>query len=360
MDRDRQARDGAAQVTPMKPFRLLVAGLVHDHVWTFLPDFARIPGVRIVGGADPNRPLREKLRRTHGVTALFESPRELFARVEADAVLVCASNAGSVPIVEAAAARGLHALVEKPMAATAAGARRMLAAARRHGTRLMVNWPTAWNPAFARAMELAGAGDIGPIFHARIHMAHQGPKEAGCSPYFWRWLYDPKENGAGAIVDYAGYGAAVMAALWGRPKEVVAVARRLVKPGLRVDDNALLIATWPTRTALAQASWTQNPDFHEALFLGTKGTLETVRGKLVRTYTRPEDFSHWGAERQNRKEIPLPRLPAGRRNGPDHFVHSLRSGRPFTPLCRAETGLLAQEILDAGIRSERTGRRVTF
>ena len=33
-------------------------------------------------------------------------------------VLVCDSNAGSVPIVEAAAAHGLHALVEKPMAHT--------------------------------------------------------------------------------------------------------------------------------------------------------------------------------------------------------------------------------------------------
>lgn len=94
--------------------------------------------------------------------------------------------------------------------------------------------------------------------------------------------------------------------------------------------------------------------------LGVEGTLETVRGRLVRTHTRPEDFSHWGAERLNRKEIPLRPLPAGRRSGPEHFVHSLRTGRPFLELCRAETGLLAQEILSAGLRSERTGRRITM
>ncbi len=342
----------------MKPFRLLVAGLVHDHVWRFLPQFAAIPGVRIVGGADPNRPLRDKLRDEFGVAALFEQPRGMFREVEADAVLVCASNAGSVPLVEAAAARGLHAMVEKPMAATAEGARRMFRASRRHGTRLMVNWPTAWDPAVTRALELVQAGDIGHVFHARIHMAHQGPREAGCTPYFWKWLYDPRENGAGALVDYCGYGAAVMAALWGRPKEVLGVARRLAKPGLRVDDNALVVGLWPRRTALAQASWTQNPDFHEMLLLGTEGTLETVRGKLVRTHTRPEDFSHWGGERLNRREIRLPRLPAGRRNGPEHFVHSLRTGRPFLKLCSAETGLAAQEILSAALRSERSGRRV--
>src|SRR5438477_8553547 len=101
----------------MKPFRLLVAGLIHDHVWKMLPDFLKVPGVKIVGAADPNKPLREKLRREFGVSVLFDDHRELFDHVEADAVFVCDSNAGGVPIVEAAAAHGLHALVEKPMAA---------------------------------------------------------------------------------------------------------------------------------------------------------------------------------------------------------------------------------------------------
>lgn len=350
----------AVEYGAMTPFRLVVAGLVHDHVWGLLPEFRKIPGVRVVGGADPSRPLREKLGKDFGVRELFGNPRDLFARVEADAVLVCASNAGAVPIVEAAAARGLHALVEKPMAATAEGARRMLRAARRHRTRLMINWPLAWNPAFARAFELVRSGDLGHVFHARIHMAHQGPKEAGCSPHFWRWLYDPRQNGAGALVDYCCYGAAVMAALWGKPAQVLGVARTLVKPSFPVDDNAMVVGLWPKRTALSQASWTQNPDFHETLFLGTAGTLETVRGTLVRTHTRREDFSHWGANRLNRKVIPLRPAPAGRRNGPENFVHALRTGDPFPVLCQAETGLLAQEILSAGLRSEKTGRRVTM
>ena len=344
----------------MKPFRVVVAGMIHDHVWQFLPKFAEIPGVELVGAADPNKPLREKIRKDFGVGALYERPRDLFAKVKADAVLVCDSNAGGVPIVEAAAARGLDIMVEKPMAATAEGARRMLRAAKKHGVRLMVNWPIAWNPSIVKAMELVAKGDIGQVFHARIHMAHQGPKEAGCTPYFWKWLYDAKQNGAGALVDYCCYGAAVMAALWGRPKEVFGLARTLVKPNFPVDDNAMIVAAWPRHTALSQASWTQNPDFHDTLFLGSKGTLMTDQGKLIRTHTRPEDFSHWGSEadRQNRKEIALGKLPAGRRNGPEHFVHAIRTRTPFVTLCRAETGLLAQEILSAGLRSEQTGRRI--
>jgi predicted dehydrogenase len=342
----------------MKTFNLVVAGMIHDHVWKMLPQFLKIPGLKIVGGADPNRPLREKLRKEFGVTALFEKPADLFDQVEADGVLVCDSNAGGVPIVEAAAARGLHAFVEKPMAATAEGARRMLAASRRHKTRLMVNWPIAWTPAVVHALDLVRAGKIGHVFHARIHMAHQGPKEAGCTPYFWKWLYDEKLNGAGALVDYCGYGAAVMATLWGKPKQVLGVAGTLAKPNFPVDDNAMIVGVWPKRTALSQASWTQNPDFHDMLFLGVRGTLETVRGKLIYTHTKPGEFSHWGADRLNRREVPLPKLPPGRRNGPEHFIHALRTRTAFMDLCSAETGVAAQEILSAGLKSEKTGRRI--
>lgn len=323
-----------------------------------LPQFTAIRGVELVGGAAPQRALREKLRKGFGVKTLTADPAELFRRVEADAVLVCDSNAGSVPIVEAAAAHGLDVMVEKPMADCGRGAKRMFDAARRHRTRLMVNWPFAWKPELQRALTLVEQGSIGHVFHARIHMAHQGPREAGCSPYFWKWLYDPKLNGGGALVDYACYGAAVMATLWGRPKEVVGVARTLAKARFPVDDNALVVGIWPKRTVLSQASWSQNPDFHEVLFLGVDGTLETAGGKLYRSATRREDFSHWGAERLNRKLVPPPALRPGFRNGPEHFVHAIRTGEPFMKLCRAETGLAAQEILDAGLRSEDTGRRV--
>jgi len=149
-----------------------------------------------------------------------------------------------------------------------------------------------------------------------------------------------------------------LAALFGRPKQVLGTAGTLAKKKFPVDDNALVVGLWPNRTALAQASWTQNPDYHEMTFLGTDGTLETSRGKLIKTRTKPEDFSHWGAERMNAKSLPLPKFPPGRRNGPEHFVHCLRTGAPFLKLCSAEVGLLAQEILDAGLKSHRGGSRI--
>ena len=344
----------------MAKLRVVVAGLVHDHAWGMLPAFAKMTDVALVGAADPNKPLLEKIRKEYGIGALFRDYHDLFAKVQADAVMVCGTNADGAPIVEAAAARGLDAMVEKPMAATAEQAKRMARAAAKHGTRLMINWPTAWSAPLQTAFKLLEGGLLGHVFHARVHMAHQGPKEAGCTPYFYGWLYDAKKNGGGAIIDYCCYGAAIFSALWGRPKQIVGVARNLVKPRFPVDDNAMITAIYDKRIGLAQASWTQNPDYHDSLFLGSKGTLQTEHGKLVHTHTDPKEFSHWGAERQNRREMKLIALPADHRSGPAHFVSRLRSGKAFTKLCRAETGVLAQEILSAGVASEKTGRRITL
>jgi predicted dehydrogenase len=84
-----------------------------------------------------------------------------------------------------------------------------------------------------------------------------------------------------------------------------------------------------------------------------------VRGKLLHTATKRGQFSHWGADdRRNEKEIPLPKPKPGRRNGPEHFVHAIRTRTRFMDLCSAEVGAAAQEILSAGLTSEKTGRRV--
>jgi len=343
----------------MKKMRVVVAGLIHDHVWAMLPAFKKLPGVELVGAADPNTPLLAKISKEFGVRAVFKDYRTMFKSVDADAVMICTSNAGAGPVTESAAAHGLDIMVEKPMAATADQAKRMARAVTRHKVRLMVNWPTAWSPALTKAMALVKAGDLGHVFHARVHMSHQGPKEAGCTPYFYGWLYDKKENGGGAIIDYCCYGAAIFATLWGRPRQVIGVAGNLVKKNFPVDDNAIITAIYDKRILVTQASWTQNPDYHESWFLGDRATLETRHGKLIRSHTNPSDYSHWGAEDRTKvREIPLSPMPVGRRNGPEHFIHCLRTGEPFTPVCSMATGVLAQEILSAGVASNRAGKRV--
>ncbi|MCB1077646.1 MAG: Gfo/Idh/MocA family oxidoreductase, partial [Verrucomicrobiae bacterium] len=125
----------------MKKLRIGVLGLHHDHVWGNLEELARLADrAELIGAADPFPELREKYA-AQFPGQVHESYQALLADETLDAVYVFASNQVSEDLVVSACERGLHCLVEKPMAATLGGADRMLAAAERAGVKLVINWP---------------------------------------------------------------------------------------------------------------------------------------------------------------------------------------------------------------------------
>lgn len=332
-----------------KIYRVGIAGLVHDHVWSELKNWVETGRAEIVAAADPNAPLRERMTTEFGVTSVFESTDKMFDQIAMDIVQVCSSNAGGVEIVEQAARRGIHAVVEKPMAATLEGADRMLSAAEDAGTQLMVNWPFRWRPATVQAWNLIASGIIGDVFHARIRMAHKGPREFGCSDYFCDWLYDAARNGAGALVDYCSYGAVAFRHLFGMPQSVQGVAGRLTKTDIAVDDNAAITLIYPSRILETQASWSQIPSYHDMEFLGTTGSLWTHEGRIF-----------FGDEEHGQREIKVEPLPEEERSGPAYFIHRLDENRPPGDVCSASVCRDAQEILEAGLRSNESGRRISL
>lgn len=334
-----------------RTFRVGIAGLVHDHVWGELPHWRSLAGVELVAAADPHGELRERATREFGVSRTYESTEALLAAESLDVLQICGSNRDGVEAAVQAAARGIHCVVEKPMAHTLAGADRMLAAHRQAGTLLCINWPLYWQPALRQACTMLGEGAIGHVFHANIRMAHEGPREMGCSPYFYNWLYDPAQNGGGALVDYCCYGAALSRQLFGRPREVVGISARLVKQDIAVEDNAAITMIYPDRFAVAEASWCERPWYHDAIFRGTAGTLWTSHGKLF------VDRSQQGGAPE---EIACPPLAAHAQNGPAYFLHCLTTGEPLAGMVSPEVSRDAQEILDAGQRSAATGQRITL
>lgn len=334
----------------MARFRIGVVGLVHDHVWDVVPGFLSDARAQLVAVCDVNEPLLEKAKGTWGVSTTFTSYFEMYDAVKLDAVLVYTDNASAAEVVEAAAARGIHALVEKPMAATLEQADRMVKAARDAGTTLMVNWPTAWNPPLVLALEMALRGNIGDVFKVRYRASHQGPKEMGCSPYFYEWLYDKRRNGAGALMDYCCYGANYAAHLLGRPNAVTAVAGRFVKEDIALEDNAVILAKYHNGLAICEASWTQHGFGYELMINGSEGSLRSDRVTL-----QVADV----ASKQGR-DIAVPDLPPDRRNAAAYFLTCLAEQRPAEGVCNPVTARNAQEILEAGILAAETGCTISL
>ena len=159
----------------MARLRVGVLGLNHDHVWGNLQALAAGDLGQAVVAADPDPRLRERLAHEHGGVEALASYDALLERADLDVVLIFADNRASAELGVRALDRGLPVMIEKPMAADLAGADAVLAAARKAGLPLMVNWPTVWRPALRHGLTLVRSGAVGEpvqISHRGGHAGH--------------------------------------------------------------------------------------------------------------------------------------------------------------------------------------------
>jgi len=109
--------------------------------------------VELVGVYDSDRARAAKVAADCGCRA-FESLAALLAEV--DCASIAASTAAHFEAASEAIARGVHVLVEKPLAATLEGGRRLVDAAERAGVLLQVGHLERFNPAFADLPSIVG------------------------------------------------------------------------------------------------------------------------------------------------------------------------------------------------------------
>ncbi len=335
----------------VKTYRVGVAAMVHDHVWGELKHWKAQPNVEIVAAGDVNQDLRDRIKSQYGVERTYKSWQEMLEREEMDIVQAASENNVCADIVEACAARGIHVVSEKPMAARLSQANRMVQAAQNAGTYLLINWPTAWHAPFQEMERRILAGDIGTLRYFKYRSAHNGPKEIGCDPHFYEWLYDEEKNGAGALMDYCCYGAAMCARFLGLPQTVIGMRAVLAKDYPVPDDNALIAMRYAHAFGVAEASWTQVTGYATAnpVAYGSEGALSLDKGKVV--ILRPG---------KDTETITPPPTEAPYRNAAEYFLHCLETGAPIEGVCAPAVSRDAQEILEAGKRAADTGQTQTM
>jgi predicted dehydrogenase len=326
-----------------------VAGLVHDHVWSNAAEFARCRETQIVAASDPNKPLTDKFAKQFPDVQVFRDYKKMLDAVEPDIALICTTNAGTMHVVEACAERGVHVVTEKPMASKLSEAHQMARDAYHGRIHLIVNWPTFWSPAIMHLVELVQQGAVGKVFQVRERCAHEGPKEVGCSSYFYDWLYNTRLNGAGALMDYCCYGAALCRYLQGMPRTVTGLKGTLVKEHMTVDDNAVLLLDYPDAISIIEASWTQVGHVPYGIVVnGSEGSLSSDGTALVLA----------DREHPDGKRVRVPRPPVWRSNLANYFARVVREDMPVEGWIDAKISRDAQEILEAGLIATETHKAV--
>jgi predicted dehydrogenase len=338
--------------------RVGVVGLTHTHVHGILGREDR-GDIKIVGIVEPNRELAERYSKQHGYSMdiVFNTMEEMIAVTKPEAVTAFGTIYEHLKVVEIAAPKGIHVMVEKPLAVSVEHARKMQALAKKYGIQLLTNYETTWYPSNHKAYELLQNNVIGNLRKAVIRDGHRGPKRIGINSEFLDWLTDPVQNGGGALFDFGCYGANLMTWLQQgkRPVSVTAVTQQLQpQNNPKVDDEANIILTYDGSTAIIQASWNWPIGRKDMELYGMTGALfsdnrNTLRIRMAEGYDGYKEEKLELPERESPLNDPFALFKAVIRK---ELV--LKSYDPSS----LENNLLVVEILEAASNSAKSGRTI--
>ncbi|TSD67095.1 Gfo/Idh/MocA family oxidoreductase [Inquilinus sp. KBS0705] len=343
-----------APVVQLSTLKLGVAGLSHDHVHNILNDYKE-GKVIIVGIAEPDKQLRDRYQKQYNLpdSILFDDLKKMVTAKKPQAVLGYNAVAKHIDIVEICAPLGISVMVEKPLAATLAQAKRMEFLALKYYIKLLTNYETTWYPSYEHVYNVAAKDSIGQIRKMVVHDGHQGPKEIGCSKEFVSWLTDPDLNGGGAIMDFGCYGADLMTWLMEgqKPIAVTAVTRHYkLQTYPKVDDDATIIIEYPTATGIIEASWNWPFSIKDLEVFGDEGYLHALDKDNV--VFRLKDSS------TTVKAAPLTQ-PS---DNPSTYLQAVMQNRllGITDRSSLKYNMIVMAILDAAKRSVAEGKRIVL
>jgi len=340
-----------------QPLRLAIAGLVHGHVSGFLKSAQGRADVQIVGVYEADAALLKNYAQRYKLpdSVLFSDLAVMLDRAKPEAVASFTSTLDHPAVVEAAAARHVDVMMEKPLAVSNADAERIRNAAMRGGIDVLVNYETTWyanhGAIWTLMKERGAAGEIRKMVALD---GHSGPKKINVQPEFFGWLTDPVKNGAGALFDFGCYGANLMTWLMDnqRPIAVTAVTQQF-QPDVypRVDDEATILLEYPRAQGIIQASWNWPFNRKDLEVYGDHGSAIATTGGSGLKIALPNEPEH--------AVTPDPR-PADERDSISHLMAVVRGKRKPNALSSLDNNLIVTEILDAARQSARTHARVTL
>lgn len=356
--------------------RLVVIGFDHMHVGDQLRTAAAESGVQLVGALDTDA---DRMRAVCDAVDLADLPQvsdpaavdDALDRWAPDLAVVCSTTAEHRGWVERLTPRGVAVMLEKPFGLDLADVDAMIAAARASRTALATNWPMAWYRTHRTAHRLIGQGAIGAVTEVHFYGGNRGPlrhlhdkievdetaEDKTAEDKAASWWYSAAAGG-GSLLDYLGYGTTLGTWFRGGELPLAVTATTHVPPGLEVDEQSVVVASYPSGLSCLQTRWGTftDPWLHRTqprtgfVVVGTQGTLSSFDGDAHVTL---QDATHLDGCRVAADLLP-PRL----RTGLGALLHHLDTDEPLDGLMSTEIGRTGQLVVDAALRSARTGRRV--
>lgn len=341
-----------------KPLRIGIVRLTHTHVHGILGRHDD-GNIQIVGIVEPDRELAQRYAKQYGFSMeiVYNTMSEMVAAKSPEAVCAFGSIFEHLGVVEFCAPKGIHVMVEKPLAVNLEHAKKMEALAKKYKIELLTNYETTWYPTNQQTRELLKKGTIGDARKIVVRDGHRGPKRINISSEFFDWLTDPILNGGGAIIDFGCYGTNLSTWLMDgkKPNAVTAVTQQLQpENNPKVDDESIIILHYDHANAIVEGSWNWPIGRKDLEVYGLTGAIYADNKYQLRT-RMAQGYDGFKEDSFKLKDLEAPR------NDPFSFLEAVIRKKiqpePFD-LSSLENNMIVMEILDAAVRSAKTGKTI--
>jgi UDP-N-acetyl-2-amino-2-deoxyglucuronate dehydrogenase len=151
---------------------------------------------------------------------------------------VCTQHAQHIPPVETAASRGVHVIVEKPLAVDLPSCDRALSAARAAGVKLGVVSQRRFYEPIQRMRKAIDSGQIGrPVLAVVTMLGWRDPTYYTLDPWRGTW----KGEGGGVVVNQAPHYLDLMSWFMGAARELYSYWDNYNHPSIEVDDTVVAV-----------------------------------------------------------------------------------------------------------------------
>jgi len=209
--------------------------------------YKEVAEAEVIAVADLREDEAQRVAQANDIPHVFRDYKQLLAMEEIDLVDVCLPNALHCPVTCDVLKAGKHAYCEKPMANSAAEARKMLRTARETGRTLAIQLGTLFSVDAHAAKRVIDAGMLGRIYFAKSSYYRRRGRcyvDGYATPPF----VQKEMAGGGALADMGVYHLGLMVWLLGNPdvltvsastfQEIPMNAKRAKESGYNVEEFA--------------------------------------------------------------------------------------------------------------------------
>jgi predicted dehydrogenase len=260
----------------MKELLVGIIGLHHLHPRSYMPLFKTVKETRVVAVAEPDAPLRDSFAADFGLRG-YESWEEMIGKERLDLVAIFLPHVDCPRPAVGCAEKGLHLIIEKPIAANCQGAKEIVAAADKAGVKLTTPFTWRYHPV-AREMKRQIDGQIlgrivgceGRCAAGRVQRYIDG--HAG-------WMLEKSKSGGGPMYNLGVHWIDLFRWLLNDEVREVLAKNVRINTEFDIEDNSFALLTFRSGAVVAldisytvPASYPYGRDLHLGL-RGTSGVL---------------------------------------------------------------------------------------